>query len=117
MTDEGDFLACTSPGGSPKGLPYPIPKEFLENRMGGVCPSCGPVWDRPLREKRNRLFIRRRGGPMWPPAMEGSLFVGRGLPDAPFHLHAKRRRGGACPSRGPASVRPLRKDRMLLHMP
>ena len=55
--------------GRPKGLPYPIPEESLENRRGGACPSRGPVSDRPLREERTRLFIRRRGSPMWPPAV------------------------------------------------
>ena len=34
-----------NPGRRPKGLPYPIPEEFLENRRGGACPSRGPVWD------------------------------------------------------------------------
>ena len=65
--DEGAFLACTLPGGRPKGLPYPIPEEFLESRRGGrlplsrgdversetkgigICPSCGPASVRPLR--------------------------------------------------------------------
>ena len=32
VTDEGDFLACTSPGGSPKGLPYPNSEGVLEIR-------------------------------------------------------------------------------------
>ena len=48
-----------NPGGRPKGLPYPIPEEFLENRRGGACPSRGPVWDRPLRKEGT---VRRRGG-------------------------------------------------------
>ena len=67
----------------------------------GVCWSVigGPVWNRPLREKRNRLFIRRRGGPMWPPAMEGSPFVGRGLPDAP-HKSAGRPVSGPYEKKG-----------------
>ena len=34
-----------NPGGRPKGLPYPIPEEFLESCRGGACPSRGPVWD------------------------------------------------------------------------
>ena len=29
---------------------------------------CGPASVRPLREEHDRLLIRRRGGPMWPPA-------------------------------------------------
>ena len=36
--DEGAFLACTLPGGRPKGLPYSIPEEFLESRRGGRLP-------------------------------------------------------------------------------
>ena len=34
-----------NPGGRPKGLPYPIPEEFLESCRGGACPSRGLVWD------------------------------------------------------------------------
>ena len=36
VTDEGDFLACTPPGGSPKGLPYPNAEGVLEIRRGGA---------------------------------------------------------------------------------
>ena len=28
-----------NPGGSPKGLPYPIPENLLKTRRGGACPS------------------------------------------------------------------------------
>ena len=34
-----------NPGGRPKGLPYPIPEEFLESCRGEACPSRGLVWD------------------------------------------------------------------------
>ena len=63
-------------GGRPKGLPYPIPEGFLENRRGGAegesaegrekppwDPSRGPASVQPLRKQRGRDQIRRRGGP------------------------------------------------------
>ena len=47
----------------------------------------------PTKEQK-RFYVRRRGGCPHPPALEGAPFVGHGLPDTPFRLPAKRRRGG-----------------------
>ena len=58
-------------GGSPKGLPYPIQKEFLENRRGGVCPSRGPASVRPLRKRREGFCDRRRDRPPEPSPFKG----------------------------------------------
>ena len=60
-------------GGSPKGLPYPIQKEFLENRRGGVCPSRGPASVRPLRKRREGFCDRRRGRPPEPSPSRGKV--------------------------------------------
>ena len=51
-SDEGDFWARIIYGGRPKGLPYPIPEGFLENRRGGARPSRGPASVRLLRKRR-----------------------------------------------------------------
>ena len=67
--------------GGPRASPTQFRKVFLrtageglkvnrpkaERSHPGVCPSRGPVWDRPLREKCSRLPVRRRGG-YQPPA-------------------------------------------------
>ena len=60
-------------------------------QRAGQCPA-------PTKGEK-RFYIRRRGGCPHPPALEGTPFVGHGLPDAPFRLPAKRRRGGTlgCP--------------------
>ena len=55
-------------------------------QRAGQCPA-------PTKGEK-RFYIRRRGGCPHPPALEGTPFVGHGLPDAPFRLPAKRRRGG-----------------------
>ena len=47
----------------------------------------------PTKEQK-RFYVRRRGGCPHPPTLEGAPFVGHGLPDTPFRLPAKRRRGG-----------------------
>ena len=78
--DEGAFLACTPPGGRPKGLPYLIPEEVLANRRGGrlplsrgdversetkgigICPSRGPASVRPLRGEWDHPCIRVGAG-------------------------------------------------------
>ena len=52
--------------GRPKGLPYPIPEESLENRRGGACPS---------RHFSERFVFHCRGGPMWPPALKRGLLL------------------------------------------
>ena len=85
VTDEGAFLTCAIPGGSPKGLPYAKTKGLLETRRGGACPSRhSPEWS----------VARRRGGCHHPPVPKGfSHFVGRGLPDVPFHAWTGDREG------------------------
>ena len=86
--DEGAFLACTLPGGRPKGLPYPIPEEFLESRRGGRLPlSRGDVersetkgiGNCPSRLPRSSFFCRaregelpRRGKRSWPGPRPGA---------------------------------------------
>ena len=55
-------------------------------QRAGQCPA-------PTKGEK-RFYIRRRGGCPHPPALEGTPFVGHGLPDAPFRLPAKQRRGG-----------------------
>ena len=62
----------------------------------------------PTKEQK-RFYVRRRGGCPHPPALEGAPFVGHGLPDTPFRLPAKRRRGGTLgrpPSPPPHSLGP-----------
>ena len=95
-------------GGRPLDLPHPIPEDFLrtvgeglkvnrpkaERSHPGVCPSRGPVWDRPLRKDRYVSTSAVGAGVLTRPLWRWAPFVGCGLPDAPFHLHAKRRRGG-----------------------
>ena len=57
----------------------------------------GPVWDRPLREKRTRLFIRRRGAPPHnlTPAATKALSK-RGVPSSrpPPDKRQRKTRGG-----------------------
>ena len=91
-----------APGGRPKGLPYPIPKEFLENRRGGAEGESAegrekPPWGVPLPRaglgpaptiRTGGFQICRRGGCPHPPAPNRVSFLG-----------------------GPASVRPLRCNR------
>ena len=71
--DEGDFWARIIYGGRPKGLPYPIPEGFLENRRGGACPSrrskirragLGPA----PTKGRGGFCVCRKGGVLDPPA-------------------------------------------------
>ncbi len=63
-------------GGSMWPPAYPIPKEFrtvgeglkvnrpkAERSHPGVCPSRGPVWDRPLRRGRTVIALRRARPP------------------------------------------------------
>ena len=91
-----------APGGRPKGLPYTIPKEFLENRRGGAEGESAegrekPPWGVPLPRaglgpaptiRTGGFQICRRGGCPHPPAPNRVSFLG-----------------------GPASVRPLRCNR------
>ena len=55
-------------------------------QRAGQCPA-------PTKGQKH-FYVRRRGGCPHPPALEGAPFLGHGLPDAPFRLPAKRRRGG-----------------------
>ena len=54
----------------------------------------GPVWDRPLQKRTSSIIFAVGAGVLTRPLWRWAPFVGCGLPDAPFHLHAKRRRGG-----------------------
>ena len=68
--------------------------EADESRgRNGKSPSAGRPVSGPY-ERTGRFCIYRRGGCPHPPALEGAPFLGHGLPDAPFRLPAKRRRGG-----------------------
>ena len=60
QTDEGEFLNRNLYlGGRPKGLPYPIPEKFLENRRGGA--------DSPYQGEMSSV-ARQRGSGIAPPA-------------------------------------------------
>ena len=118
-----------NPGGSSKGLPYPIPENLLKTRRGGACPSRPSL---PLGEGAPVLTLgrmrgtvpviravrsNRRGGTSGPP---GNGPMGASGPTKD-QTHLRIRRRGGCPhppvsSRvpflgGPASVRPLQKGK------
>ncbi len=72
-------------------------------------PLSGPASVRPLRKDRNASTSVVGVGVLARPRWRGSSFVGHGLPDAPFRLPAKRRRGGTLgrpPSPPPHSLGP-----------
>ena len=60
VTDEGDFLACTPPGGSPKGLPYPNAEGVLEIRRGGAEGESAEGREKPPRGVSLRFSRRAR---------------------------------------------------------
>ena len=81
------FLPESSTAGASRGPPAQTRKVSLkpvgeglkvnrpkaERSHPGVCPSRGPASVRPLRKKRTRLFICRRGGCPHPPARVSNM--------------------------------------------
>ena len=103
-----------NPGGRPKGLPYakPKPSRFIvfivgeglkvnrpkaERSHPGVCPSRGPVWDRPLRKDRYVSTSAVGAGALTRPLWRGTPFVGRGLPGCAA-FPSSIWRAGQCPA-------------------
>ena len=78
------------------GYPHPPASEDSSTRRGGTLgrPETARWGHRALQKIKRTFGYAVGAGVLTRPLWRWAPFVGCGLPDAPFHLHAKRRRGG-----------------------
>ena len=88
VTDEGAFLTCAIPGGSPKGLPYPKLEGLLETRRGGADSLYQGEMARRARGDRDRCRVNARRMRGTPPIILSFRPIRRGGPACGFSVGA-----------------------------